>query len=91
LESGAEGRLSITNYGYNAILRRLPDGAYETLLHDPRALWPDTMSLARNGYLYFIANQLHRQQNYHYDRDLRQKPYTLFRIKVRTTPVLLGK
>jgi len=29
--------------------------------YDPRVLWPDTMSLAMNGYLYFTANQLHRQ------------------------------
>ena len=31
-------------------------------------LWPDTMSLAGDGYLYFTANQLHRQPSYHNGR-----------------------
>ena len=33
----------------------------ETLVHDPRVLWPDTLSVARDGHLYFTANQLYRQ------------------------------
>lgn len=91
LESDAQGRVYVTNYEHNAILRRYPNGLYETLVHDPRVLWPDTMSLARDGYLYFTANQLHRQKNYHNGVDLRRKPYSLFRIKVDATPVLLDK
>ena len=58
-------------------------------MHDPRALWPDTLSLAADGYLYFTANQLHRQPGFHGGRDLRQKPYVLFRIKIDGTPVQL--
>ena len=41
------------------------------------------------GYLYFTANQLHRQPGFHGGRDLRRKPYELLRIKVGTAPVLL--
>jgi len=40
-------------------------------------------------YLYFIANQLHRQPGFHGGRDLRRKPYELLRIKVGAGPVLL--
>jgi sugar lactone lactonase YvrE len=89
LESDAQNRVYVTNYEQNAILRRLPNGSFEPLVNDPRALWPDTLSLARNGYLYFTANQLHRQPNYHYGKDLRQKPYSLFRVKANASPVLL--
>ncbi|HEX8550578.1 MAG TPA: L-dopachrome tautomerase-related protein [Abditibacteriaceae bacterium] len=89
LESDAQGRIYVTNYEHNAIMRRYPNGLYETLVHDDRALWPDTLSLARNGSLYFIANQLHRQKNFHNGKDLRRKPYSLFRVKVGATPVLL--
>jgi sugar lactone lactonase YvrE len=64
---------------------------YETLVHDPRALWPDTMSVAGDGYLYFIANQLHRQPDYHEGKDLRDKPYSLFRVKIDGAPVQLVK
>ena len=42
-------------------MRRLPSGEYETLVHDPRLLWPDTMSVATDRYLYVTANQLYRQ------------------------------
>ncbi|MEJ1977736.1 MAG: hypothetical protein WDN49_18120 [Acetobacteraceae bacterium] len=43
----------------------------------------------RTGYLYFTANQLERQALFHNGKDLRQKPYTLFRMKIDAGPVLL--
>lgn len=89
LESDTQGRIYATSPEYDAIVRRLPDGEIETLAHDPRILWPDTMSLATDGYLYFTANQLHRQAQYHRGRDLRQKPYCLFRLRVDAAPVQL--
>jgi sugar lactone lactonase YvrE len=89
LESDADGRIYVTNYEHNAIMRRNPNGEWETIVHDPRLLWPDTLSLASDGYLYVTANQLHRQARFHDGRDIRRKPYTLFRIKVNTKPVLL--
>lgn len=89
LESDAEGRIYVTNYEHNAIMRRNPNGDWETIVHDPRLLWPDTLSLASNGYLYVTANQLHRQARFHNGRDMRRKPYTLFRVKVNAKPVLL--
>jgi sugar lactone lactonase YvrE len=89
LESDADGRIYATNYEHNAIMRRNPNAEWETMVHDPRLLWPDTLSLASDGYLYLTANQLHRQARFHDGRDMRRKPYTLFRIKVNTKPVLL--
>jgi len=89
LESDADGSIYSTNYEHNAILRRGRDGLWETIAHDPRLLWPDTMSVATNGYLYVTANQLHRQPRYHQGQDLREKPYSLFRLHIGTLPVLL--
>ena len=89
LESDAENRVYLTNYEHNVILRRSPDGMYETIVHDPRVLWPDTLSVADDGYLYFIANQLHRQPQYQQGKDLREKPYSLFRTRIDAEPVLL--
>ena len=89
LESDAAGNIYSTNYEHNAILRRRPDREWETVVHDPRLLWPDTLSLAVDGYLYVTANQLHRQARYHQGQDLRRKPYTLFRIGLDAQPVLL--
>ncbi len=89
METDAAGNLYATNFEHNAILRRAPGGEWETVAHDPRLLWPDTMSVAADGYLYVTANQLHRQAQYQGDEDLRQKPYTLFRVRIGEGPVLL--
>ncbi|MDW0144754.1 MAG: L-dopachrome tautomerase-related protein [Nitrososphaeraceae archaeon] len=89
LESDSAGNIYSTNYEHNAILRRSPDKRWETLTHEPRLLWPDTLSLATDGYLYVTANQLHRQARFHKGKDLRRKPYSLFRIRIDAQPVLL--
>ncbi len=92
LESDADGYIYSTSYEHNAILRRKSDDTgkeWETVVHDPRLLWTDTMSIASDGYLYVTANQLHRQPKYQEGVDLRRKPYTLFRVKINAQPVLL--
>ena len=45
----------------------------------------------QDGYLDFTANQFHCQKNYQGGRDLREKPYTLFRVKIDGGPVLLRR
>lgn len=87
LESDAQGRVYLSDYEHDAIRRRTVDGEIETLVHDPRVLWPDTLSLAADGYLYFTANQVERQGVFHGGHDLRQKPYVLFRVKVDGTRI----
>ncbi len=87
LEADAEGRVYLSDYEHNAIRRRNSSGEIETLLHDPRVLWPDTLSLAADGYLYFTANQIERQGAFHNGQDLRQKPYVLYRLKVDGTRI----
>jgi sugar lactone lactonase YvrE len=82
LESDGQGRVYLSDYEHNAIRRWGSSHEIETLVHDPRVLWPDTLSLASDGYLYFTANQIERQGSFHNGRDLRQKPYVLFRVKV---------
>ncbi|PJJ72614.1 sugar lactone lactonase YvrE [Diaminobutyricimonas aerilata] len=89
LETDDAGRFYATNYEHNAIVRRLPDGELQTLVHDPRLLWPDTMSVAADGHLYVTANQLHRQAKYQNGTDLRVYPYSLFRVPIDAGPVRL--
>ncbi|MFI7603416.1 L-dopachrome tautomerase-related protein [Actinoplanes sp. NPDC049681] len=88
LETDDQGRFYLTNPEHNAILRRLADGTMETLVHDPRLLWTDTMSVT-DGYVYVTANQLHRQATYQNGRDLRRYPYSLFRVPIDAGPVRL--
>jgi sugar lactone lactonase YvrE len=84
-----QGRLYVTDGEHNAIHRRLPDGSWETVVHDGGLLWPDTMSVAADGYLYVTANQLYRQDKYRGGQDQRRKPYVLFRTPIDAGPVRL--
>ncbi|PSP15786.1 MAG: gluconolaconase [Cyanobacteria bacterium QS_8_64_29] len=89
LAADARNRIYTTDYEHNAIHRRHPDGQLETLVHDPRLLWPDTLSLPGDGYLYVTANQLQRSPNFHRGEDRRERPYSLFRLPVEADPVRL--
>ncbi len=89
LETGADGTLYATAYEMRGILERKPGGDWKTLVQDPRIVWPDTMSVATNGYLYFTSNQLDRMANYHNGLDMRTRPFYLFRVKVDARPVSL--
>ncbi len=89
LESDAQNRIYATDYEHQAIHRRSATGTWETVVQDSRLLWPDTMSIAADGYLYVTANQLNRQPQYHDGKDLRKQPYHLFRIKTNAQPVQL--
>jgi sugar lactone lactonase YvrE len=91
LESDDKGRLYLTNYEDNAVMRRDPDGQYKTLVCAPQFLWPDTLSVATDGHLYFTANQLHRQKQFQEGVDVREAPYALFRVKIDAGPVLLRR
>ena len=82
----AKGTIYAGDYENNSIRRILPNGTLETIAHDPRILWPDTFSIGPDQYLYVIVNQLHRQARFHYGKDLRQKPYSLIRMKIGEFP-----
>lgn len=86
LESDANGTVYAGDYERNAI-RKLPvGGEWTTIAHGPEILWPDTLSVGPDGYLYFTTNQLNRQPGFHSGKDLRQKPYALLRIKINAAP-----
>ena len=90
LESDAAGNVYVTDEEHHGIKRRAPSGQYTTLATSPHTYeWMDTMSIATNGYLYVTANQLEQQGSYHYGKDLRVRPYTLYRVRINQKPVLL--
>ena len=90
LESDASGNIYLSDPVTNSIHRwNSRTGMIETIAHDPKLLWPDTMSVSDDGYLYVTANQLNRQPTMHNGKDERQKPYQLFRIKLGVQPVRL--
>jgi sugar lactone lactonase YvrE len=88
METDAAGRLYVTDGEHNAIHRRIADGTWETVAHDERLLWPDTLSVAADQYLYVTANQFFRQPTFR-GTDDRRTPYALFRTPIGAGPVEL--
>jgi sugar lactone lactonase YvrE len=88
METDAEGRIYITAGERNSVDRLLLDGTWETVVHDARLLWPDTLSIAADGYLYVTANQLYRDAGFRDGVDERRKPYTLFRTRIGSGPAM---
>jgi len=84
LETGSDGSIYLTDYEHNAVHVRDATGQTDrVLVADPRMIWPDTLSATgSDGYLYFTANQLNRQKNYHNGKDLRKQPYAIFRFPI---------
>ncbi|MBB3313444.1 sugar lactone lactonase YvrE [Rhizobium sp. BK196] len=90
LETDDKGRVYGGDYEHKSI-RVLDKGKWSTLIQSPQIEWPDTLSIAADGYLYFTANQLDKQAGFHQGVDKRKKPYKLFRIKIDGGPVSLNK
>jgi sugar lactone lactonase YvrE len=88
LAEDAAGNIYAGDYEHGAI-RRFANGRWTTIAQDKRILWPDTLSVSADGYLYFTANQLYRQAGFNGGRDLRRQPYQLLRIRIGSGPVLL--
>lgn len=84
LETGPKGNLYLTDYEHNAIHVRDASGQNDrVLVADPRMIWPDSLSASgADGFLYFTANQLNRQKQFHNGKDLRQQPYAIFRFPI---------
>jgi sugar lactone lactonase YvrE len=89
MESDADGSLYVTAYEHSAVLKRAADSTWSTVLHHPRALWPDTLSLAADGYLYVSNNQLPRAPLFNTGHDARISPYEIVRVAVDAKPVRL--
>ncbi|MGI5244944.1 SMP-30/gluconolactonase/LRE family protein [Dactylosporangium sp. CA-139066] len=90
LESDTDGAVYATAYEHSAVLKLAADGTWTTILHAPALLWPDTLSLAGDGYLYVSVNQLPRAPLFNDGVDDRVPPYHIIRVPVHARPVRLG-
>jgi sugar lactone lactonase YvrE len=89
LESDTDGAVYATAYEHSAVLRRDADGTWSTVLHGPALLWPDTLALAADGFLYVSVNQLPRTPLFNDGVDTRVPPYQIIRVHVGADPIRL--
>ena len=82
----ASGGLFFLNIEQNAIFRRAADGRTEAVVVDPRLMWPDTLAIGTDRYLYVTTSQHDRRPEFHGGKELRQRPYGLYRVFVSSGP-----
>lgn len=78
----AKGNIFLSDSPEKAIRYVTPDGRFETLVRDPRLIWPDTFSIGPDGYLYLTATQINRGPKYNDGEDKTEYPYRLYKIKL---------
>jgi sugar lactone lactonase YvrE len=86
LETDADNNLYLTDYEHNAIHRRTPSGVDTVLVSGPQLVWPDSMAIGMDGYLYFTCSQVGRQPRFHDGVDQRKPPYGVYRVKIGEHP-----
>ena len=80
LETDSNGLVYAGSIEDNSIVTFDPKiGIVSQYSRDSRYSWTDTMSVGKDGYLYFTENQLWLGAAYHNGTDRRVKPYVLFR------------
>jgi sugar lactone lactonase YvrE len=74
------GNLYLGELAANAIGVISADGRYQRQLADPRLSWIDAFSFGPDGYLYSVANQLHRTAVLNAGDDITESPFLILRI-----------
>ena len=76
------GNIYITEIGFSAIGVIRPDRSYIRLFRDEELLsWPDSLSYGPDGWMYVVANQLHRGPVLNAGDDISQPPYRILRFR----------
>lgn len=81
LATDAQGRMYITNFEHDCILRRNTDGTFDLMVHDPRILSPDGIFCTKT-HVYCTLGQWNRLAGFNGGQDKRKPPYHLIRFPI---------
>lgn len=82
LVADKKGNIYLTSSLDYSIKYFSPDGKLHTLVQDSRLIWPDSLGIGSDGYLYFSCAQLQRDPQWSGGEDRTSYPYTLFKVKL---------
>jgi sugar lactone lactonase YvrE len=82
IAADAQGHIFYTDVEDNSIWARQNNAADKKLCRDDRLIWPEHLFIAQDGYMYVSASQFNRRAQFHYGKDLTQKPFYVFRLKM---------
>ncbi|KAG7092918.1 hypothetical protein E1B28_009223 [Marasmius oreades] len=89
-ETDDTGLIYISNREHNSISTfNSQTGLIELYARDPMMAWPDTLSVADDGFLYMTVTQAWMSGFYQNGTDKRVKPFGLLRIPIPGKPVRL--
>jgi len=78
----ARGYVYLTDSADKAIKYVTPDGKVQTLVTHDRLIWPDSMGIGSDGYLYLTCAQINRAARYNDGEDRVEYPYRAYRVKL---------
>jgi sugar lactone lactonase YvrE len=86
LECDKEGDVFFTDFENSTVWIRKPNGTIDKVVHDSRLIWPDSLWIAHDGYLYISASQFNQLAAFNAGTDKRTDSYQIFRYKINGTP-----
>lgn len=75
------GNIYVTDIANDAVGVIGPDRSYRILVRDPRLSWPDAFAFGPDGWLYVVANQLHRSPVLNAGESAVQPPFLILRLR----------
>ncbi len=77
-----QGHIYLTTSEHYSISYLDPEGKLHTLVQDPRLLWPDSMGIGSDGYLYVSCSQLQRLPQWNDGIDKTEYPYRIYKVRL---------
>lgn len=84
------GNIYVSDLQASAIGVIAQDRTYRKLVVDPRISWPESFSFGPDGFLYFVASQLHLSAPLNEGTNKVRKPFFVFRMKA-LAPGVVGR
>lgn len=75
------GNVYITDVTGMGIGVTKPDGSYQLLFSDDSLVWPDSLSVGPDNYIYAVINQLSRSAPLNAGQDISKPPFHIIRFK----------
>jgi sugar lactone lactonase YvrE len=82
LVADGHGNIYLTTSTDYSIKYLSPDGKLQTLVQDSRLLWPDSLGVGTDGYLYFTCAQLQRQPEWNNGISKVELPYRAYSVRL---------
>jgi sugar lactone lactonase YvrE len=82
MTADSKGNIYLSNSPDHAIQYVTPNGKVHFLIKNERIIWPDSMGIGSDGYLYFSCSQMNRLPQYNNSEDKTEYPYRVYKVKL---------